>query len=98
MPTEVTPSTLINLERPITARFAVERVYRGKEMKEVEVATMTGTSEWGANFKKGESYLVYAEKDGDRRDLLRVRGCSRTSLMQDAEEDLELLRATEVAP
>jgi hypothetical protein len=80
------------LERPVTARLKIERVYRGERTEEVEVETMTGGAEWGADFKPGEKYLVYAHarKVGERI-VLVVRGCGRTRLLSQAQEDLNFL-------
>ncbi|MBT8469118.1 MAG: hypothetical protein KJN97_10245, partial [Deltaproteobacteria bacterium] len=43
----------------------------------------------GYTFVKGETYLVYADRD--EADPMRVSLCSRTALVADAEEDLDFL-------
>jgi hypothetical protein len=83
---------VVSLERPITARFVVERVYLGNEVKELEVSSMTGGLEWGQDFKVGERYLVYAQSGADAEaEELIVKGCSRTRLIKDADDDLRTL-------
>jgi hypothetical protein len=84
---------VVSLVRPITAHFVVERVYRGNEVKELEVSSKTGGLEWGQDFKVGERYLVYAQSgaSAEAKELI-VKGCSRTRLIKDADEDLRTLR------
>jgi hypothetical protein len=83
---------VFNLERPLTVRFAVERVYLGAKTREIEVETKTGGLEWGYDFQVGEKYVVYAQDGGARVPGLIVKGCSRTRLVTEAMEDLRTLK------
>ncbi|HKP72485.1 MAG TPA: carboxypeptidase regulatory-like domain-containing protein [Pyrinomonadaceae bacterium] len=72
-------------------RLAVDEMLIGGEAKELEVVTAGSTSSCGYNFKEGARYLVYAARD--EGGALRVSQCSRTRPLEDAFDDLELLRA-----
>ena len=82
---------VINLVRPVKVRFAVERIFAGREAKEIDVATQTGGLEFGYDFKVNESYLVYAQEQGTEKSGLVVKGCSRTRPLDEAKEDIRLL-------
>lgn len=82
---------VFNLVRPVKVRFAVERVYHGKKIREVEIRTHTGGLEWGYEFKEGETYLVYAQQAGDKKGGLVVKGCGRSRPLNEATDDLNLL-------
>ena len=82
---------VINLVRPIKVHFAVERVYRGRKAKEIEVTTKTGGLEFGYDFKVGEQYLVYAQEDSTVKFGLIVQGCGRTRPVKEATEDIRRL-------
>lgn len=82
---------VVALERPLKVRFAVEHVYRGKKVREIELATKTGGLEWGYEFKVGEKYIVYAHDGGDKEQALIVKGCGRSRSIRDATEDLKFL-------
>lgn len=77
--------------RPIRVRFAVERVYLGSIVKEIELRTKTGGFEFGIEPKQGSRYLVYASEDPAEEGLL-INGCGRTRLLKNAKEDLEFLK------
>jgi hypothetical protein len=83
---------IINLVRPIKVRFAVERIYAGREAKEIEIATQTGGLEFGYNFKVGEKYLVYAQEERAEKSRLIVKGCGRTRPVEEATEDMRILK------
>ena len=91
LPAEGLSPKVFNLVRPIKVRFAVEHVYRGRKIREVEIGTQTGGLEWGYEFKVGERYLVYAQQAGDSRSGLVVKGCGRSRPINEATEDLKLL-------
>ncbi|MDX6614769.1 MAG: hypothetical protein QOD75_3955 [Blastocatellia bacterium] len=82
---------VFNLVRPIKVRFAAERVYRGKILRQIEVETRTGGLEWGYDFKVGKRYLVYAQAARDNQHGLVVNGCGPSRLLNEATEDLKLL-------
>lgn len=91
MPTDGLSFRVINLVRPVTVRFAVERVFRGKKVREVEVMTQTGGLEWGYEFTVGQTYLVYAQGSETAEKALVIGGCGRTRLVAEAEEDVRFL-------
>ena len=67
----------------------VQNSWKGKLPKTVTVFTGAQTSMCGFPFKKGESYLIYA--DGEKLKDLSVTLCSRTTSLSDATEDIEML-------
>jgi hypothetical protein len=77
-------------------RFKVEQWWKSgnEEFKDVHILKMkisTGTYVFGPEqvvFKKGERYLVYDSKEDS---VLFASGCTRTRLVQFADEDLQLL-------
>ena len=85
------PPGVVNLEQPVKVRVKVERVYRGVEADEIEVETITGGPDFGVNFKLNETYVIYAHKRDKKKKTLIVRGCGRTRLIFQADEDLEFL-------
>lgn len=82
--------TVLDLERPVKVRFVIERVYKGRKMREIEVGTRTGGLEWGYDFKVGKRYLVYAQ-DARAEQTLVVKGCGRSRPVHEAAADLKLL-------
>jgi hypothetical protein len=83
---------IISLVRSIKVRFAVDHIYAGREAKEIEVATRTGGLEFGYDFKVGEKYLVYAQGEDEEKSVLIVKGCGRTRLVEEATEDMRILK------
>jgi hypothetical protein len=59
----------------------------------VEVFTGQGGGDCGIAFKKGESYLVFANASKGVQSLLRTGLCDRTRELSRAQEDLPYLRA-----
>jgi hypothetical protein len=94
LPAEGISYRVFNLVRPVKVRFAVEHVYRGRKIREIEVGTQTGGLDWGYEFKVGERYLVYAQQAGDSKRGLVVKGCSRSRPVNEAAEDLKLLNGS----
>ena len=73
--------------------FAVEKSIRGATEKTIEVFTSANTASCGYPFKQGERYFVYGSKgtDGKYHESL----CGPTTLLKDAEDDLEYARDIE---
>jgi hypothetical protein len=73
--------------------FAVEKPIRGTIEKKVEVFTSADEGSCGYPFKQGERYFVYGRKgkNGKYRESL----CGPTTLLKDAEDDLEYVKAIE---
>lgn len=68
--------------------FEVERVWKGEIKK--EIVLVTGTSSCDVRFREGESYLVFASTLNNGSGLTTHK-CSRTGLVADRKEDIELL-------
>ncbi len=73
--------------------FAVEKSIRGINEKIVEIFTSDNEGSCGYPFKQGERYFVYGRKgsDGKYHESL----CGWTTLLKDAEEDLEYVKDIE---
>ena len=70
----------------LQARFRVERSWKGVEAEQVSVFT-ENTAE-SPHYRVGEKYLVFA---GIRDGKLFTGNCSRTKLLEYADEDLKQL-------
>lgn len=74
----------------LTVRFALAEVWKGLPEGEVATVTTAGDSAaCGYHFEPGEEYLVYAQ-EGDPGSL-STGLCTRTSPLDDADEDLAAL-------
>ena len=73
----------------LKVKIQVQNSWKGKLPKIVTVFTGAQTSMCGFPFKKGKSYLIYA--DGEKMKDLSVTLCSRTTLLSNAAEDMEAL-------
>ena len=73
--------------------FSVERSVRGTNAKSVEVFTNASTAGCGYPFEQGERYFVYGRKGSDGK--LQEGLCGPTTLLKDAEDDLEYAKAIE---
>ena len=73
--------------------FSVERSVRGNNENTVEIFTSASTASCGYPFKQGERYFVYGRKgqDGKYHESL----CGPTTLLKDAEDDLEYVKDIE---
>jgi hypothetical protein len=79
-------------QNPLSGRLArveIVEVFRGAAKGEIEVWTGIGGGDCGFNFIAGQSYLIYANRQGGR---IATSICSRTRLVAQAAEDLEYLR------
>ena len=63
----------------------------GQDQEQIEVRTAGNSAACGYDFEPDRSYLVYANEGSDG--TLRVSLCSRTQLIEQAGEDLEVLGA-----
>lgn len=70
--------------------FIVEDAFRGLNAREVDVATLSGTS-CDVGFKKGERWLVYAYRDA-ATGRLEAHACTRTHRLDGMDEDLDYIR------
>ncbi len=71
----------------------VARAWKGIEAGIVKVRTASNEAMCGYSFVVGETYLVYASKDGDKD--MTVGLCSRTQPLGRAVKDLETLGASQ---
>lgn len=71
-----------------TFDFKVEKYWKGKDAKRVEILVYE-TARYQAWFKKDGKYLIYAAEDDDGN--LRVGRCSRSRDVEFADEDLQKL-------
>ena len=69
----------------------VVRAWKGIEAEQVQVTTADNSAMCGYHFEPEKSYLVYAH--GNDEGGLRVSLCSRTKLIEQADEDLSHLGA-----
>jgi hypothetical protein len=70
---------------PTQIILEVSQVWKGPEFTNLVVSTAQSSASCGFEFEFGRDYLVYAS--GDETNL-QVSLCSRTRLLDDAEEDL----------
>jgi len=84
IPSKFRPSTA----DPKKVEFDVEKSWKGVDKKTVIVETARAGPSCGFDFKKGESYLVYAYYTHNK---WHTNICSRTRLISDADEDLKEL-------
>lgn len=73
-----------------TVTFSIEQAFKGVSGATVEIETNEAFSESFYNFKQGEQYLVYAY-DIDAKFSVSI--CTRTTLLKNAEDEVECLRA-----
>lgn len=71
--------------------FAVNTSWKGAERRVVSVFTASQSAACGYGFRKGMTYLVYA--NGDAQGKLTTSICSRTKRLKDARDDLGELGA-----
>ena len=90
-----------DLFRSVEVVFEVTKVWKGIAARNITVYTSPDSAACGFNFKKGESYLVYASGTDD--DRLHASICSRTARLKNARKDLQLIgpggrRAHQILP
>jgi len=78
-------------------RLKVVRAWKGVTAEELVIRTPAESAACGVELAKDQSYLVYATQQDD---TLRAHSCSRTKLLAEADEDLQVLGmgATPVDP
>lgn len=86
--TDIKPNTATKFGG-VEITLRVNEVWKGEIGEQVKVRTAGSSAACGYSFAKGESYLVYADRD--EADPMRVSLCSRTALVANAEEDLDFL-------
>lgn len=72
-----------------TVRFSLEHAYRGVSGKQVEIVNTMGSCEY--EFTEGKKYFVYAGRN-QASNTLGTSGCSRTTELSGATEDLAYAR------
>ena len=86
--TDIEPNTATKFGG-VEITLGVKKVWKGEIGAQVKVRTAGNSAACGYNFAKGETYLVYADRD--EADPMRVSLCSRTALLANAQEDLDFL-------
>jgi hypothetical protein len=71
--------------------FNVKEIWKGLEVSQTIIETGMGGGDCGFEFKTGQEYLVYASDTKEYGDYYSTGICDRTSAIQSAGEDLELL-------
>ncbi|MEN2767878.1 hypothetical protein [Ornithinibacillus xuwenensis] len=71
--------------------FNVKEIWKGFEESQTIIKTGMGGGDCGFEFKTGQEYLVYARGMNEYGDYYSTGICDRTSVIQSAGEDLELL-------
>lgn len=74
---------------PVRVVFEVTGNWKGAENSQMAVYTAMSSSSCGAEFAKGQSYLVYAYENEERR--LATGLCTRTKELSLASDDLQKL-------
>jgi hypothetical protein len=75
-------------EGDIMVTFELQEVWKGPEGPQLTLVTASNSAACGYAFTQGESYLVYADVQGNQ---LRTNLCTRTTLLALANSDLEAL-------
>ncbi len=70
-------------------KMEVSKAWKEVEHKEVWITTSWDSASCGVNFETDKEYIVYGMKQEDGK--YNVNLCSRTTLLQDAQEDLTIL-------
>jgi len=91
---------VVDIHTPVSSRFSsadpmfvsieVDRVWKGDVSLHETVRTAQSSASCGFNFEEGRRYLIYANKIDNG---ISVSLCSRTTLFQNATEDLRALGA-----
>ena len=72
--------------------ISVSKAWKGIDQKNITVTTAKSSASCGFSFEKGKEYIVYANS---REEGLHVSLCSRTSLVENAQKDLQELGKAE---
>ncbi len=86
--TKIEPNTATKFGG-VEITLQVKKVWKGDIGEQVQVRTAGSSAACGYSFVKGETYLLYADRD--EADPMRVSLCSRTALVASAQEDLDFL-------
>ena len=84
------PELVIKRKQPVF-HFSVDQAFRGVNGTQVAALTGIGGGDCGYGFKIGEQYLVYAYRDGQKKEMLATSICTRTRSVRNAGEDLEYI-------
>ena len=74
-----------------TVGFSVSTVWKGTVEENVTLTTPPTGGSCGFAFAEGEEYVVYAYKTAEDAPALSVSICSRTALLQEAQDDIDAL-------
>ncbi len=87
---EKLPELVIKRKQTVFS-FSVDQAFRGVNGSQVAVLTGMGGGDCEYGFKIGEQYLVYAHRDGRKKEMLATSICTRTRPVRNAGEDLEYI-------
>lgn len=73
----------------VNVKLNVTEIFKGENLTELNVKTSSSSASCGFNFEESEEYLIYANKEDND---LTVSLCSRTTSLQNAQQDLNELR------
>lgn len=76
----------------VEVQMSATKAWKGVNQKSIKLTTPQSSASCGFNFEKDKEYIVYAK---NREGSLNVSLCSRTSLVENAKEDLEELGKSE---
>lgn len=82
------PNNVGSSADPLPITFEVSQVWKGPQSQTLIVQTARESASCGYNFEVDQEYIVYSYADGGQ---LSTNLCSRTSLLANAQEDLEAL-------
>lgn len=71
---------------PQVTTFKILEFYKGKEEKEFEIYHRSAPSMFGALFEKGQTYIVYAEKDDNNKYATSTGFCSPSIALKDIKD------------
>jgi hypothetical protein len=86
---------LISTGDQLTVTFTVFEIWKGPLENPMIIQTARDSATCGYNFEVGQDYLVYAHGNGSN---LQTNICTRTTLLVNANEDLQAIGSGVVAP
>jgi hypothetical protein len=78
-------------ENGLAVKLNVQKTWKNTEETQMIVYTALDSAGCGFHFEEGKEYLVYTSENQEGKDVVSL--CSRTALLEDADEDLAKLGA-----
>jgi hypothetical protein len=79
----------------LTVTFAVYEIWKGPQINPLIIQTARDSATCGYHFEVGQDYLVYAHGNSSN---LQTNICTRTSLLANANEDIQAIGSGVAAP